>query len=65
MNTFVLFIPQLKDILAIVNGASINMAEQLSMEQDVETLGHEPRSGITGSWDRFCLLAIVFEHDPR
>lgn len=39
--------------LAIVNRMAMSMAEQVSVEQDVESSGHIPRSGIAGPYGRF------------
>ena len=34
--------------LTIVNGAAMNMDEQVSVKYDVKSVGHTPGSGMTG-----------------
>lgn len=34
--------------LTIVNGAAMNMDEKVSVEYDVKSFGHTPRSSMTG-----------------
>lgn len=52
------------NFLAIVHRVVMHIAEQVSVEQDVKSFGHMPRSRIAGSLRFFC-FALFFNNSPH